>query len=142
VRRPSIVLLTVLAVACSGRAPAPPIEVRDPWARPADSAATTAAYFVVLNHEAMAVTLTAASSPIARSAGVHETMVMSGTMHMMAIDAPLVIAAGDSLVLSPGAKHLMVAGLARRLSPGDSLPLHLAFADGRVLPVAAVIRAP
>jgi hypothetical protein len=142
VTRPSIILLAVLASACSSRTPAPPIEVRDPWARPADSAATTAAYFVVVNHEAAAATLTSASSPIAQSAGVHETMTMNGTMHMMAIDAPLVITPGDSLVLKPGAKHLMVSGLARRLAPGDSLPLMLNFADGRVLRAVAVIRAP
>ena len=112
------------------------------WARPADSAATTAAYFVVVNHEAAVATLTSESSPIAASAGVHETMTMSGTVHMTAIDAPLAIAPGDSLVLKPGAKHLMVAGLTRRLAPGDSLPLLLTFADGREVRAVAVVRAP
>lgn len=140
--RPPLLLLAVLASACSARAPRPPIEVRDVWARPADSAATTAAYFTVVNHEAAAATLTSESSPIAESAGMHETMEMSGMMHMTAIDAPLVIAPGDSLVLKPGAKHLMVSGLTRRLAPGDSLPLLLNFADGRALRAVAVIRAP
>jgi len=140
--RPSLLVLILLASACSGRAAPPPLEVRDAWARPADSAATTAAYFVILNHEAAAVTLASEASPIAESAGIHETMQMDGMMHMMAIEAPPVIAPGDSLVLKPGAKHLMVSGLKRRLAPGDSLPLVLTFADGRALRAVAVVRAP
>jgi copper(I)-binding protein len=141
-KRVPVICLVVLAGACTGGAPRPPIEVRDAWARPADSAATTAAYFVLVNHETAAATLASASSPFAESAGVHETMQMDGMMHMMAVEAPLVIAAGDSLVLKPGAKHLMVSGLRRRLAAGDSLPLVLTFADGRTLPAVAVVRAP
>jgi copper(I)-binding protein len=131
-----------MAYACTARTPQPPLEVLRVWARPVDSAATTAAYFVLVNHEPGAVTLTSESSPIAEAAGLHETMDMGGTMHMSALDAPLVIAPGDSLVLKPGGRHLMVSGLSRRLVAGDSLPLLLNFSDGRALRAVAVIRAP
>jgi copper(I)-binding protein len=140
--RPHVLLLAALACACTARAPRPPVEVLVAWARPADSAATTAAYFVLVNHEPAAVTLTSESSPIAEAAGLHETMDMGGTMHMSALDSPLIIAPGDSLVLKPGGKHLMVSGLTRRLVAGDSLPLLLNFSDGRALRAIAVIRAP
>ena len=132
----------VLASACGGRAPTLTIEVRDAWARPADSAATTAAYFVVLNHEKTPVTLTAESSPLAESASLHETMEMSGMVHMLPLDSAQLIAPGDSLVLKEGAKHLMVSGLKRKLAAGDSLPLVLNFSDGRVVKATALVRAP
>lgn len=140
--RPRVLLLAAMAYACTARTPQPPLEVLRVWARPVDSAATTAAYFVLVNHEPGAVTLTSESSPIAEAAGLHETMDMGGTMHMSALDAPLVIAPGDSLVLKPGGRHLMVSGLSRRLVAGDSLPLLLNFSDGRALRAVAVIRAP
>ncbi|MEK7239884.1 MAG: copper chaperone PCu(A)C [Gemmatimonadota bacterium] len=136
-------LAALLASACGGRAPAPaPIEVRAPWARPADSAAVTAAYLTLFNHEALAVTLSSASSPLAESVTLHETMQMSGMVHMMPLDSGQVIAPGDSLVLAEGAKHLMVMGLKRTLTGGDSLPLELRFSDGRVLHATAAVRAP
>jgi copper(I)-binding protein len=132
----------VLASACTGRAPIPPIEVQDAWARPADSTATTAAYFVIVNHETTQVTLSAESSPIAESVALHETQQMSGMVHMTPLDAPQAIAPGDSLILKEGSKHLMVSGLKRKLVAGDSLPLLLTFSDGRVVHAAAVVRAP
>ena len=136
-------LAALLASACGERAPAPPpIEVRDAWARSADSAAVTAAYLTIVNHETLAVTLSSASSPLAESVTLHETMDMGGMVHMMPLDSAQAIAAGDSLVLREGAKHFMVAGLTRMLSGGDSLPLELHFSDGRVLRVTAAVRAP
>jgi hypothetical protein len=137
-----ILLPAFLACACTARVPRPPVEVVDAWARPADSAATTAAYFVVVNHESTTVTLASQSSPVAEAAGMHESMNMAGTMHMSPLDAPIAIAPGDSLVLKPGGRHLMVSGLARRLVAGDSLPLLLTFADGRILRTVATVRAP
>ena len=135
-------MATVACLGCSAGVPASPIEVRLAWARPADSAATTAVYFVVVNHEPGPLTLTSESSPIAEATSLHETMEMSGMIHMTAVEEPVVIAPGDSLVLQPGARHLMASGLTRRLSAGDSLPLVLNFADGRTVSAIAVVRAP
>ena len=136
-------LAALLASACGERAPTPPpLEVRDAWARAADSAAVTAAYLTLFNHEARAVTLSSASSPLAESVTLHETMQMSGMVHMLPLDSGQVIAPGDSLVLAEGAKRLMVMGLKRTLTGGDSLPLELRFSDGRVLHATAAVRAP
>ena len=130
------------AVACAKRPPVPPLEVRNPWARSADSAATTAAYFILVNHEAAAITLSGAESPLAESVTLHESMEMKGMVHMVALDAPQAIAPGDSLVVKEGGKHLMVTGLKRALANGDSLPLVLHFGDGRALRVTAIVHAP
>ena len=136
-------LAFLLAPACGERPPAPPpIEVHDAWARAADSATVTAAYLTILNHEIQAVTLSSASSPLAESVTMHETMEMNGMVHMMPLDSAQTIAAGDSLVLAPGAKHLMMTGLRRTLAGGDSLPLELRFSDGHVVHATAAVRAP
>lgn len=137
-----VAALAIAAVACIERPPEPSLSVRGAWARPADSAATTAAYFVIVNHQATTISLTSASSPAAESATLHESMKMNGLVHMAALDAPQPIVPGDSLVLTEGAKHLMVTGLKRAIAAGDSLPLELRFSDGRILRVSAAVRAP
>jgi copper(I)-binding protein len=135
-------LAAVLASACGRRVPTPPVEVRDAWARPADSASVTAVYLTVLNHDPRPVTLSSASSPSAELVSLHQTMDMGGMVHMMPLDSVQTIAAGDSLVLREGAKHFMVSGLKRKLAGGDSLPLELRLGDGRVLHASAAVRAP
>jgi len=132
----------VVLSACARRDAAAPIEVRDAWARAADSAAVTAVYLTVLNHETQPVTLDSVSSAVAESVTLHETMQLSGMVHMMPLDSAQLIAAGDSLVLREGAKHLMVTGLRRKLVGGDSLPLVLTLGDGRVIRATAVVREP
>lgn len=131
-------------VACRSGAPAAtaPIEVRGAWTRPAAPGALTAAYMVIVNHERQPVTLRAFSSPLAESMTLHETMQMSGMVHMMPLDSAQAIAAGDSLVLAEGAKHLMISGLKRALAAGDSLPFTVTFADGRTVATSAIVRAP
>ena len=143
-RRPGaiVAVLAIALVACIERPPEPSFTVRGAWARPADSAATTAAYFVIVNHLATTISLVAAGSPVAESATLHESMKMDGLVHMAALEAPQPIVPGDSLVLSEGAKHLMVSGLKRAIAAGDSLPLELRFSDGRILRISAVVRAP
>lgn len=140
--RHPLILSAALACACTGGKPSPTLEVRDAWARTADTAGTTAAYFSLVNLDTAPVTLSAESSPIAESASIHETMAMGGMVHMVPLDSPLTIPARDSLTLKQGAKHLMVVGLQRKLSVGDSLPFVLTFTDGRVLHASAIVRAP
>lgn len=137
-----LIIGAVVLSACTRRAPAPPIEVRDAWARAADSATVTAVYLTLVNHEGQPVTLASFASPAAASVTLHETMQMSGMVHMMPLDSAQRIAAGDSLVLREGAKHLMVTGLTRTLVGGDSLPLTLTLGDGRVIRASAAVRAP
>ncbi len=131
------------AIACGGTSATPrTVEVHGAWARPADSGLVTAAYFSLVNHTAAPVSYQSASSPLAADVGLHETMEMSGMVHMMPLDSVPPIAPGDSLVLAEGAKHLMVSGLRRRLAAGDSLPLAIMLRDGRVLHLNAAVRTP
>jgi len=135
-----------LAAACGGSDTAAvavrPLEVQRAWARPADSGLVSAAYLVIVNGDTAPATFTGAASVLAESVSLHETMDMGGMVHMMPLNVDQVIAANDSLVLTEGAKHLMVTGLRRRLAAGDSLPLTLSFAGNKTIVVNAVVRAP
>jgi hypothetical protein len=137
-------LLAVLAAGCAGAdrpAPPTPLAAHDAWARAADSGMVTAVYFVLRNPETAGVTLTAATSPWAESVSLHMTHEMNGMVHMMPIDsAP--VAPGDSVVFAEGGRHLMVSGLRRKLSGGDSLPLRLEFTGGRSLELKVAVRSP
>lgn len=136
--------LALLALAACGGAASRPhtVAVTGAWARTADSGTVTAAYFTLINGTANPVTFTEASSPIAASVSLHQTMDMGGMVHMMPLDSAQVLTSGDSLVLAEGAKHLMVSGLTRGLAAGDSLPITLKFADGSTMQVRAAVRAP
>lgn len=128
------------ALAC---APArPPLEVVDAWARPVDSAATTAVYFVLHNREAAPVRVTGFTSPVSEAVMLHESVQRDGIAHMTMLMEPQTVAPGDSLVLKPGGKHLMTEAVVRALAAGDSVRVAVTLGDGRVLQVKAVVRAP
>ncbi len=142
-RRACVLLAILGAAACGGRnAPSGVVEVRNAWARPADSGLVSAVYLSIVNGTASPVSYKSASSPLAEDVSLHETMAMGNMVHMMPLDTVPPIAPGDSLVLAEGAKHLMVSGLRRRLAAGDSLPLAITLRDGRVLHVNAAVRTP
>jgi copper(I)-binding protein len=136
-------LLACGAVACARpKAPLPPLDVAGAWARPADSAATTAVYFVLHNREAAPVSVTRFASPVSESVMLHESVQRDGIVHMVMRMEPQTVAPGDSLVLAPGGKHLMAESVVRVLAAGDSVPFTVTLGDGRVLQVKAVVRAP
>jgi hypothetical protein len=138
--------LIALAAACGKSDTAAvavrPLDVHGAWARPADSGLVSAAYLVIVNRDTAPVTFIGASSALAESVSLHETMEMAGMVHMMPLDSAQVIAANDSLVLAEGGKHLMLTGLRRKVAAGDSVPLTLSFAGNTVLVVSAAVRAP
>ncbi len=53
-----IFLAAVVLAACAPRPATPTFEARDAWARPADSAGTTAIYAVFVNRDTVPVTIT------------------------------------------------------------------------------------
>ena len=68
----------------------------------------TAGYFVLHNNGSEAIRIVAASSPEFASVSLHESIVTDGLSHMEAI-ATLEVAAGESVTLEPGGKHLMLS---------------------------------
>jgi hypothetical protein len=138
-----VVFLAAAGLAVSACAPAHPgIGVEGAWARPAQSAGTTAVYLVLINSGENADRLLRASSPAAPSTEIHETVLMSGdVVHMQPVSA-VEIPAGGRVELAPGGLHLMLVGLANPLAAGDRFPLTLTFENAGDLEIEVEVRQP
>jgi len=149
---PLVVLLATVALlaACSSAATPPPlgISVTGAWARSTSATAgTSAAYATITNAGTTADALVGASSPVAASAEIHQTMTVgspapsSGGMMGMQPVSRVEIAAGASLQLQPGSYHVMLVGLTRDLVIGETIDLTLTFEKAGPVTVKAEVRA-
>jgi copper(I)-binding protein len=114
-----------LLVCAGAAAQTNPVEVRDAWARATPGKAETgAAYLTILSPTADR--LTSVSTPVAKQAELH-TMTMEGSVMKMRPLAGVDLPAGQPVALKPGATHIMLMGLTRPLTAGQSFPLTLHF---------------
>ena len=119
-----------------------PLEARSAWARPADSGATSAVYFVLGNAGQSSDTLTSVeSSGLAATTEMHVSTQRSGMMHMSEVTS-LPVPADDSVAFRPLGAHVMLTGLQRPLSVGDTVSVTLRFISGRTVEVRAGVRQP
>jgi periplasmic copper chaperone A len=118
------------------------INVDHPWARATPAGATTgAAYMTLANKSATADRLTAASSDVANKVQIHEMAVVNGIMQMQEVANGLSIPASGSVTLKPGAYHVMLIGLKKRLIAGQTLRLTLIFAKAGSISITVPIQA-
>ncbi len=68
--------------------------------------------------------LVAVSTPVARTAEVHEMVMQDNVMAMRAIES-LELPAGKTVELKPGGHHLMLMGIEQPLQPGATVPVTL-----------------
>ncbi len=101
------------------------IEVGNAWARATPGGSKVGAAYLTIQSPT-ADRLVAVSSPIAKKVGLH-TMTMSGTVMQMRPVAAIDIPAGQPVTLAPSGLHVMLEGLKKPLSPGQSFPLTLTF---------------
>ena len=83
-------------------------------------------YFRVRNLGASDDTLTGANADIAASAMFHG-IIADGAMRRMTRLERIPLPAGGSIILEPGATHLMLMHLTRQPKPGDSIAVDLEF---------------
>jgi copper(I)-binding protein len=126
----NILHLRVLAFICGSIALAVQAEVtaKDAWVRATVPSQTTTGAFMTLTSTADARVLSA-SSPIAKSVEIHESMIMGGTAHMHEVEA-VALPAGKPVQLKPGGHHVMLMGVAKPLKAGDSVPITLTIEEG------------
>ena len=98
-------------------------------------------YLTVHNAGVKPLRLIGASSTLARSATLHESMQSGGMSHMMPLKA-LDLPPSASIEFKPGGRHIMLQGLQHPLHTGDRVPLVLRFADGAQVAVTALVAAP
>jgi copper(I)-binding protein len=107
------------------------------WLRePPPGADVVAVYLKVRNAGAKAMSITGASSPLAGSVPLHESMTMNGMSHMQPL-ARMELPVGKDIEFKPGGRHIMLQNLTHRPRVGESVPLALLFADGTRLNVTA-----
>ena len=103
------------------------ITVKAAWARASFGTARPAAAFMTIeNTGKTSDTLLNIETPIAGVAEIHRT-VSEGDVSKMGAAGPLLIQAGDHVMLAPGGFHIMLMMLKKPLKKGESFTLTLNF---------------
>ena len=148
----SFLVTLVMLTACATPAPAgPKVHVENAWARPttaaspmdgvtvtpdmagmpgmsgvAESGPSSAVYFVIMNEGNEADALIGASTNMAKTAELHETLIKNDVAEMDPV-ARIDIPAHGRIEFKPGGYHLMLLGLTQELKVGETIKLTLQF---------------
>ena len=105
------------------------VTVKDAWVRGTVPAQTvTGAFMTVTSSED--AKLVGATSPAAKMAEIHVSMMMNGVNNMRQADA-IRLPAGKAVELKPGGYHVMLMGLAKPVAPGEKVPIALTIEDAK-----------
>jgi|SRR4029450_183378 periplasmic copper chaperone A len=123
------------------------ILLEKPWIRRAaampdakpGAPATAAGYVTVHNRGAARDALVSATADVAERVELHETRNMSGMMMMEKVPK-VELAPGSRVELKPGSYHLMLIGLKRALTPGQTVDLTLEFERAGRITTRAEVR--
>ena len=134
-----VAAITVCLAACGGSSS--DLVVRD--VRIGEPSGPNAAmYLTVENDTDGADVLESASTEVAGSVEIHETIEGDdGTMGMRPLDAPLEVEAGATLVLEPGGLHMMLVDV-ERLEVGDTVDVTLQWQNAGEIHVEAEVVEP
>lgn len=116
------------------------LEVVDGWIRSAPpSAPALAGYGALRNSGDAALTITAVSADGYAESSLHESVLVDDVSRMQALPE-LKIPAGETVVLAPGGKHLMLMQPSAVPQRGDSVKVHFQLADGSRHSASLVVR--
>ena len=116
------------------------IQIDHVWSRAA-MAGRTGVVYLTITDTGPADALTGVATPVAATAGLHETINDNGVMKMRPV-ASLPITPGKSVTFAPGGYHIMLMDLKQPLKEGDSFPVTFSFAKaGQVTATATVEKA-
>lgn len=133
-----LVALGLVVGGCGGGDSA--LTVTDAWSfRPPPGQQVSAAYGVVSNPTDSDIRIVAASSPVAESAELHETIIEDGSAMMQERQDGFVVPAGDVFVFEPGGPHIMLLGVGADSYP-DEVEISLDLDDGSTVTFAAEVR--
>ena len=131
-------VLMPLVVLLGAAGDAPQFLVDHPWARASAGAAKTGAAYLTITDQGQPDRLTGASTPVAETTELHESMSDMGTMKMRPVPG-LALAPGKAVKLAPGGHHLMLMGLKAPLKAGDTVPLTLRFERAQPMTVTVTV---
>lgn len=118
------------------------VVIEQPWARATPAGALTGAAYMTLDNKTNIVDrLTSVASDIADKVQIHEMSVVNGVMEMRPLADGLPVPAGGSVVLKPGSYHVMLIGLKKPLTAGETFPLTLTFEKAGNISVTVPVQA-
>ena len=124
----SILLFATSLSACQSIPKGPQIEISNAWGRPSPmKAGNGAAYMLIENNGSEDDRLINAYSDIAEVTEIHDMKIEDGVMTMFHVPEGYVIAAGSSVELAPGGKHIMFISLFDQLEVGQTVTVELDF---------------
>ena len=146
--RPLLVLALLGLLGATGAvAQDAPIRLEKPWVRRAPAMpdakpgteSSAGGYVTILNRGTAPDALVGASADVAARVELHETRNMSGMMMMEPV-SKVEVGPGTRVELRPGSYHLMLIGLMRALTPGQTVDLTLRFERAGALTTRATVR--
>jgi len=115
------------------------VKIVHPWARATAGGSLNGAVYMTLSVASSEPDrLLAVSTPAAKHAQLHKTIMDSGVMKMRPVDVVKIVP-GSPTVMQPGGLHVMLMGLAAPLTEGDLLPLTLTFEHAGTIEVEAIV---
>jgi copper(I)-binding protein len=132
-------LLLGFAALLAAQANTPALTVANAWLRVTPGADVAAAYMTLHNPGSRAVVVTGVQSALAGHAMIHESKLEGGRSTMRPHER-LVVPAGASVQLMPGALHVMLQMLNHIPAVGADVPLVLQLEGGGTVNVSARVR--
>jgi periplasmic copper chaperone A len=123
----AVFALAFVAILAAALPAAADVTVNGAWVRGTVTGQKVTGAFMQLTSPT-ATALVNVTTPVARTAEVHEMKNEGGVMRMKAIDR-LALPAATAVDLKPGGYHVMLFDLKQPLSEGDVVPMTLTFED-------------
>jgi len=105
-----------------------------------DDGSMTAVYMSLTNSAGTQVSLVSATSSLATSVELHNTVDTGNNAETMTAVARIPVPARGAVKLTPGGYHIMAMGLAHPLHVGDRMPLTLRFSDHHTIHLDLPVR--
>jgi len=134
-----IFLVFALGTAVPASVSAQGIKVVDAWSRPTPLRTDVGVAYFMIRNAGKGDRLLRASSPVAKRAELHVSVMKDGVMKMEGL-ASVDVGSGAQVAFEPSGRHVMLLGLKRPLKEGDVFPLTLTFANAGAVQVRVRVR--
>ena len=132
-------LLTASLLIAATPAFAQSITISDAWARETPTATAPGVVYLTITDTGAPDRLTGVTTPVTTSASLHESKTVNGIMQMRPVSG-LPVAPNQPAHLQPDGYHIMLEGLKKKLSAGDSFPLTLTFEHAGPITTTVAVR--
>ena len=116
------------------------IVITDAWMRAGLKDRNTAAFLKITNNSNSDDTLFSVSSNLAKETQIHETFTKENDIKGMRHIEKLIIPANSSVELKPGEFHVMLIGLNKDLTKGETGNLNLQFKNYGSISIKAEVK--